>query len=218
MLDLTRQSGLIDSARAGSTTVRIVGVGAIGSHVAEVLCKMGIRCITVQDYDTVESHNLPNQGYYLDEMGMRKVDALAGRLLRGTGAPVVVDPTKLEGATVFEEEIVVAAVDSMATRRLIYDNFLESPHSFILVDGRMGARFGQVHFVDKARPGRLSEYEGTLHQGGLYQEPCTAKSTIFCAYGLAGVIGAFIAKYLMEEKVAKSADIDFTNLYMDREL
>jgi hypothetical protein len=216
VLDLTRQSGLIDGARAENTSVRIIGAGAIGSHVAEVLAKMGVRHIWVQDFDTVESHNLPNQGYYLHELGKPKVDALAERLNVGTGAAVVAEFTKLEEPTPCRQEIIVAAVDSMETRRVIFDSFVRSPLSSVLVDGRMGARFGKVLFCEKQIPGRLQEYEETLHAGGLYQEPCTEKSTIFCAYGISGVIGAFIAKYLMEEPVQRSADIDFSHMYMDR--
>jgi hypothetical protein len=216
VLDLTRQSGLIDGHRAESVTVRIIGAGAIGSHVAEVLAKMGIRHIWVQDFDTVESHNLPNQGYYLGDLGQPKVEALANRLAQGTGALVVPENTRLDDVADFQEEIVIAAVDSMEVRRLIFDSFAQSRASAVLLDGRMGARFGKVLFCEKRIPGRLQGYADTLHAGGLYQEPCTQKSTIFCAYGLAGVMGAFVAKYLMEETTHTSADIDFSHMFMDR--
>ena len=197
-------------------TVRIIGAGAVGSHIAEVLAKMGVRHIWIQDFDTVEPHNLPNQGFYQQDLGSLKVDALSRRLNDGLGTAVVPEPTRLEEGAVFKEEIVIAAVDSMETRKLIFDAFCHSPDSLVLLDGRMGARFGKVLFCDKTQSGALRAYEETLHAGGLYQEPCTQKSTIFCAYGLSGIMGAFCAKYLMEEPVPKSADVDFSNLFMDR--
>ena len=159
MLDLTRQSGLIDGERAENVTVRIIGVGAIGSHVAEVLSKMGVRHIWAQDFDTVEPHNLPNQGYYLNELGKPKVDALAERLNRGLGSAVVAENSRLDEVTPFPEEIIVSAVDSMDVRRLIFDSFVQSPRASVLVDGRMGARFAKVLFCEKQLPGRLQEYE-----------------------------------------------------------
>lgn len=217
MLNMTRQSGLIDGERAGSITVRIVGSGAIGSHVAEVLAKMGVKNIVLQDFDTVESHNLPNQGFYLPDLGALKVEAVASRLETGLGVKIRTISDRLVGGERFDEEVVVAAVDSMEARAMIFQSFLASP-SAVLIDGRMGARFGKVLFCEKRRDGSLDDYAATLHAGGLYVEPCTQKSTIFCAYGLAGIIGGFMAKYLMEESVPKSADIDFSHMYMDRQV
>jgi len=194
MLDLTRQSGLIPGEVVARTRVCIVGAGAIGSHVAEVLAKMG---------------------FYLDDIGKLKSQALAERLSRGTGADVVWESEKLTEMRRFDEDVLIAAVDSMQVRRLIFDCFILSPQAQVLIDGRMGARFGQVHFVDKTDE-RMSQYQQTLHQDGEgYQEPCTQKSTIFCAYGLSSVIGALLAKYLMGETPQRSADIDFSNMFMD---
>lgn len=216
MLDLTRQSGLIPTEAAQSARVLIVGAGAIGSHIAEVLCKMGVRHIRVIDYDTIESHNLPNQGYYLGDLGKLKVEALAERLNAGTGAQVVPDPSRLDRVTRFDEEIVIAAVDSMEVRRLIFDCFQISLQSSVLIDGRMGARVAQVHFVDKTEE-RLSLYEKSLvPDSETIQEPCTMRSTIFCAYGIASVMGALLAKHLMGETPHKVADLDFSHMYMDR--
>lgn len=216
MLDLTRQSGLIPTEVAANTSVCVIGAGAIGSHVAEVLCKMGIRKIRVIDYDTIEAHNLPNQGYYLDDLGKLKVEALAERLKRGTGAEVVADASKLERITRFQEDVMIAAVDSMDVRRLIFDCFQASTKCQVLLDGRMGARVAQVHFVDKTEE-RMSRYEGSLvPDSETIQEPCTMRSTIFCAYGIASVMGALLAKHLMGETPQKVADLDFSHMFMDR--
>lgn len=215
-LDFTRQSGLIPGEAAERTKVVVVGAGAIGSHVTEVLCKMGIRHIQVIDYDTIEPHNLPNQGYYLQDLGRLKVEALAERLGSGTGAQVVPVNQKLEGIERFDCDILISAVDSMAVRRLIFDSFICSTRCSMFIDTRMGARFGKVLLVRKDDES-MSRYESTLHSDDEgYQEPCTQKSTIFCAYGLSSVVGAVVAKYLMGEELVKSADVDFSNMFMDR--
>ena len=61
--------------------IHIIGCGAIGSTVGELLAKAGFEKITLWDFDKVESHNIANQMYTSDDIGMPKVDALARRML-----------------------------------------------------------------------------------------------------------------------------------------
>lgn len=216
MLDLTRQSGLIPTELVQALRVCIVGAGAIGSHVAEVLCKMGVRQIHIIDYDTVEPHNLPNQGYYLEDLGKLKVEALKERLEKGTGAEITVSAEKLTKMQKIEADVLISAVDSMEVRELIFDCFRTSTNCQVLLDGRMGARVAQVHFVDNSPESRL-RYSKTLYSDGeSVQEPCTMRSTIFCAYGISSVMGALLAKHLMGETPHKVADMDFSHMIMDR--
>ena len=42
----------------------IIGCGSIGSHVAELLARYGIKKLTLYDFDVVEPHNLVNQNFY----------------------------------------------------------------------------------------------------------------------------------------------------------
>jgi molybdopterin/thiamine biosynthesis adenylyltransferase len=216
MLDLTRQSGLIPTEAAQAIRVCIIGAGAIGSHVAEVLCKMGVRHIHIIDYDTVEPHNLPNQGYYLCDVGKTKVEALKERLERGTGAEVTASVEKLSGIKKFDADVLIAAVDSMAVRELIFDCFRASQNCQVLLDGRMGARVAQVHFVDRSPEARARYTKTLISDEETIQEPCTMRSTIFCAYGIASVMGALLAKHLMGETPQKVADMDFSHMIMDR--
>jgi molybdopterin/thiamine biosynthesis adenylyltransferase len=65
--------------------VAIVGVGAVGSRTAELLCRAGVGRLTLIDHDYVEFSNLPRQTLYtwLDaEQGMPKAEA-ARRQLNG---------------------------------------------------------------------------------------------------------------------------------------
>ena len=216
-LDLTRQSGLIPTEVVQDTTVHITGAGAVGSHTAEVLCKMGIRKMEVVDFDHIEAHNLPNQGFYIPDLGKPKVEALALRLNEGLGAEVLAVNAKIETPPTFEQDYVVSAVDSMAVRKILWDGFLKSPRARYFIDGRMGARFGKVYFVDKANPEDLKKYAGSLHSDEEgYQAPCTEKATIFCAYGLSALIGALVCKSIARDKVNFETDIDFAGLNMMR--
>ena len=61
--------------------VHVVGVGAIGSVVCELLAKAGIQRITIWDMDKVESHNIANQMYTTEDIGLPKVEAIARRMI-----------------------------------------------------------------------------------------------------------------------------------------
>ena len=216
-LDLTRQSGLIPTEVIEAVTVHITGAGAVGSHTAEVLCKMGIRDMEVVDFDHIEAHNLPNQGFYIPDLGKPKVEALALRLNDGLGANVVAVNTKIEEPPTFAQQIVISAVDSMAVREILWAGFLKSPEARYFVDGRMGARFGKVYFVDKADPKMLKKYAGSLHSDEEgYQAPCTEKATIFCAYGLSALIGALVAKSVTGDTVNFETDLDLAGFTLMR--
>ena len=58
-------------------TVHVVGCGAIGSHVIDTLINTGITRIVVYDFDDVEEHNIPNQAFLPEQVGMPKVAALS---------------------------------------------------------------------------------------------------------------------------------------------
>jgi len=57
--------------------IGIVGLGSVGSVVAEILARMGMASITLIDFDKVEDHNLDRSlGVYKEDIGKRKVDAV----------------------------------------------------------------------------------------------------------------------------------------------
>ena len=54
----------------------IIGCGSIGSHVAELLARYGVKKLTLYDFDVVEPHNLVNQNFYHRQIGKEKTEAL----------------------------------------------------------------------------------------------------------------------------------------------
>lgn len=59
-----------------SERIHIVGCGSVGSTLAENLCRNGFKNFDLWDFDTVESHNISNQMFIQDQVGMSKVEAL----------------------------------------------------------------------------------------------------------------------------------------------
>ena len=70
-----------DLARLGSVRVGIAGAGGLGSNVAALLVRSGVRRLLIADGDTVEPSNLNRQHYWPEDLGRPKVLALRDRLL-----------------------------------------------------------------------------------------------------------------------------------------
>lgn len=63
-------------------TVGIAGCGGLGSAVAVALARIGVGRLVLADFDLVEPSNLNRQQYFVDQIGMAKVDALKANLAR----------------------------------------------------------------------------------------------------------------------------------------
>jgi len=62
--------------------VGIAGCGGLGSAVAVSLARLGVGRLLLVDYDLVEPSNLNRQQYFVDQLGLPKVEALRDNLER----------------------------------------------------------------------------------------------------------------------------------------
>ena len=69
-IELMRQSKIV-----------VVGIGG-ANGICESFIRSGIHHMTLIDYDKVDESNIITQGYFLDEVGQLKTEALKARLLR----------------------------------------------------------------------------------------------------------------------------------------
>jgi len=60
--------------------LHIIGCGSVGSTLAELLVRFGLTNLALYDFDTVEPHNLANQIFRQEHVGIPKVEALTGML------------------------------------------------------------------------------------------------------------------------------------------
>lgn len=79
-MDLSKSYEFFKPSDVGAR-VHIIGCGAVGSTVAELLVRSGVDNITLYDYDRVEAHNIANQMYRAADIGKLKVEALRDLLL-----------------------------------------------------------------------------------------------------------------------------------------
>lgn len=75
-MNLSKSLEYFDPINDVKAPIHIIGVGAMGSRIAELLIRLGIRQIHIWDMDTVEDKNITNQLYFHKQIGMLKTEAL----------------------------------------------------------------------------------------------------------------------------------------------
>lgn len=183
---LTRQMDLIPIEVLGEP-ITIIGAGAIGSWVTLALAKMGFENLTVYDFDSVDVENLNSQFYPRDAVGTKKVIALNKLVWDFCGHGIEIRECYDHGAF---PGIVISAVDSMEVRKLIWDNHKnKSFGTRAIIDPRMGAEQALLYVMNPMDAADQATYEKTLYTDkDAVHEHCTAKSTIYTANMLAGLV------------------------------
>lgn len=109
-------------------TVGIAGLGGLGSMVAVALARVGVGRLIVADFDVVEPSNLNRQQYYIDQIGMPKVEALCANLgcinpfvsVEGRRVRLAAENT----AQVFAEtDVLVEAFDAADAKAMLLEAF-----------------------------------------------------------------------------------------------
>jgi hypothetical protein len=80
-LDESRLQGSVDIDKMKHARVTCVGVGG-ANGICESLIRSGLTHINLIDFDRVDASNLTTQGFFIDDIGKLKVDALKERLMR----------------------------------------------------------------------------------------------------------------------------------------
>jgi len=65
-----------------NSSVGIMGLGGLGSMVALALARVGVGHLLLVDFDVVEPSNLNRQNYFIDQVGMKKTEAMKENLAR----------------------------------------------------------------------------------------------------------------------------------------
>lgn len=81
--DRLQARGRLQSELCGQKTA-VIGVGALGSCVAELLVRGGVEDVLLVDYDALEAGNLVRHTLTAQEIGRNKADAVADRLRRAS--------------------------------------------------------------------------------------------------------------------------------------
>lgn len=203
-----RNASIVDQNAINRYSVVIIGVGAIGSHLAEMLAKLGVLRFVLIDPDEVDEVNLSAQGFYEDEVGKLKVAAVADRLEAiHHNLGVATYPKCFEPGDVPSRSCVFSCVDSMRVRRQVFRDFLEKDWP-VLFDGRMAAESLRVFCVERDPEG-IQSYKASLfptHEA--YRESCTARSTIYAASMAAAVLCSMYKRWAMIQAPERHIQFD----------
>lgn len=179
-----RQSGIVPAEALNRASVTVIGVGAIGRQVAIQLVAMGVRRLTIVDFDSVEDQNRTTQGYRAKDIGKAKVHALA-EVLAEIDDTCKVTPVFDVYRSIHKSEYLFCCVDSIDTRKTIWEN--SGKTAFFWADGRMMGENMRILACSSNKD--IEYYPRTLFSSETAQQgACTARSTIYTAGIAAGLM------------------------------
>jgi sulfur carrier protein ThiS adenylyltransferase len=197
--------------------VTMIGAGGIGSLTALQIAKLGMKELRIVDFDEVEQHNQPNQLFGLSHLKQNKAVALASIVKQLADLDVETITEKITEKTVSPifNGIVIAGVDSMASRKAIWSKVKFNPAVRLYIDGRMGGEVLSVYSVNPLSTTAVEDYEATMFDDGEAAElPCTARAIIDVGFMIGALITRAIRKFLVENKVQFEIIFDTKNLML----
>ena len=212
----TRQMDLI-TPKELNFPILIIGAGGIGSFTTLALAKMGCSNITVVDFDNVEPHNTPSQLYTSDQIGEYKVEALQKNIRLFTNTSIQILPLKFEDLGMTEiktPKVIISAVDSLETRREIWNKIKDNPNWDFYIDARMGGELIRIFVVSPMAPYSIKKYTKKLFDLTVKasEEPCTGRSVVYNTFINAGLIASLVKKYAKRQEVGLQFTFDLTNM------
>ncbi|MDR2540952.1 MAG: ThiF family adenylyltransferase [Candidatus Peribacteria bacterium] len=174
-----RHNAVFSATAFGETRVDIIGCGATGSRIAMGLAKLGIQNLHIWDFDTVESQNVSNQIFYLDEdIGKKKVVALAKHIRKATGLEVTIHDEKVDGSQELGD-VVFLLTDTMASRKEIWEKSIRDSNVRIMIETRMNPFSGRIYMIDPNHYNESKFWEETLKKDGeIPPSPCGGKTSV----------------------------------------
>jgi sulfur carrier protein ThiS adenylyltransferase len=193
-----RQRDLVPPVRLAAVQAIVIGCGSVGRQVALQLAALGVPAMTLYDHDVVSVENLAVQGFGPDDLDSFKVHAVANvahpqnPLMELNSVAERFRKSHVRGWPRDRDVVVFACVDSIETRRVIWDAVRDRCGFF--ADGRMAAETLRV--LASASP-HSKAYDRTLFAAGeAYVGRCTSKSTIYSASVCAGLMLSQFTRWL----------------------
>lgn len=129
--------------------IHIIGCGSVGSTVAELLARYGLKDITLYDFDEVETKNIANQMFTVKDIGKPKVDAVAEHLVNIN--PEMADTLKLAPKGYINQKLngyIFLCVDNIELRRKIVEANMMNPNIKAMFDFRTRLTDAQHYAAD----------------------------------------------------------------------
>ncbi|MBE0503053.1 MAG: sulfur carrier protein ThiS adenylyltransferase ThiF [Desulfuromonadales bacterium] len=140
-------------------TVGIAGCGGLGSAVAVALARIGVGRLLLADFDLVEPSNLNRQQFFVDQIGMAKVDALKANLRRiNPFVKVATYHGRLDRVNIPQvfgvADLLVEAFDAADQKALLVESWRQNFPDKPLIAASGLAGFGPSNTITTRRVGR----------------------------------------------------------------
>lgn len=207
LLDLSRQSKLVPKKQIDEWTIKVFGVGSIGSHFVKTLAKTGFEHIDVYDMDTVEEENIAAQAFDFRHVGKNKVDAIAEIVKESSALDIKTFHGRITKDTSIEAEpntMYCVCFDNFEARKLVWNKLKDFP--IIFVDARIGQYNLRHYLTDTVNKNWAKEYEESLNPDG--------SSDLLCGEKACAPINAMLGGMLTMNLVAYISGKDYVRKFI----
>lgn len=181
--------------------VHIIGCGSVGSTIAENLARYGITKISLYDFDTVEPHNIVNQMFTQEDIGLLKVAAVANIISR-INSDAAAD-LKLFNKGYTGQRLsgyVFLCVDNIDLRRKIAEANKTNTNIKAMFDFRTRLTDAQHYAADWSNSKMVDAFIGSMqfsHEEAMEETPVSACNVtlsvaatvrLICGFGVANFI------------------------------
>ena len=210
-MNYSRQLNLLNPANYHGHSATVIGAGATGASVAMQLAQHGFGdpefggVLKVFDGDIIEEHNLPNQIFFLDQIGSNKADALNDLIEKKMGFRINSYPQMVTSDTpkgLVASEVVFLMTDTMSSRKELFEKFLKyNPAVQLVVETRMGLKSGLIHAFNPCDQKQVAIWEKTLFSDGDIETETAcggSQTAITTAMRIAAIGASRWVQYMMQ--------------------
>jgi molybdopterin/thiamine biosynthesis adenylyltransferase len=216
----TRQLGFFDPTAHANAHATVVGLGGIGSFTAVSLAKLGVPQLTLIDFDTVEAHNVPNQFFSTDQIGLPKSLAIAdiceqyGQINTSPRVESFNDAIRDDYR---HTPLIVSGVDSMQARSDIWSDIRLKPRTKLYLDARIAGQLMMVYAVNPMDPVDVERYERTLHSDeDAVPAPCTERGVIDVGMVIGGILTRLTRAFYNDDPIDSITMLNIDTLQLSK--
>jgi len=160
--------------------ILIIGAGAVGRNIALTCASMGIRSISLCDFDKVEEHNCASQGYPETAIGQYKVEYLAEELHTKYSKVNLTTFNKRWEADFMYYDFVFLAADDMDVRLAAFNYYINRRNPPVIIDTRMRGEEIRILTIHNKTKNYYKENHFTNSQAS--DGNCTSQTTLYSAF------------------------------------
>lgn len=164
-MDMLRQLNYFDPTKHKNIPIDIIGLGAVGSYLSWIIHKVGMENVTLWDHDSIGEHNIANQCFLTSHIGQNKVEAVRDMTVMGSGITPKTHVKKVsKGESFTFGKIVFLLVDSMKSRKEIWENFLKFKLTTeLVIEVRMDVDICRIYTINPSSQRHIDKWEKTLY-------------------------------------------------------